>query len=260
MDISKIHLVYFSATYTTRKIARLVAKQLCESVTEYDVTQITMEECVAIGAGEMLILAAPVYAGRIPPKALESFRRFRGNNTPAILLGVYGNREYDDALLEMKDLVEENGFRVVSAGAFIARHSIFPQVASDRPDVADLLVVGEFGAESARRIANLTDIGSLPPIAIKGNRPYKTPGKIPLRPKGDKSCNECGICVGLCPVHAILEATPRKTDKEKCISCGRCIVVCPRHARRFGGLLYKLVGSKFVKANSLRQEPELFYA
>lgn len=260
MDISKIHLVYFSATYTTRKIARSVAKQLCGSVTEYDVTQTTMATDVVFDKGEVLVMAAPVYAGRIPPKVLESFRRFRGNNTPAILLCVYGNREYDDALLEMKDLVEENGFRVIAAGAFIARHSIFPQIASDRPDAADLSVVGEFGAESARRIANLTSIDSLPLIEIKGNRPYKIPGKIPLRPTGDKNCNECGVCVGLCPVHAILEATPRKTDKEKCISCGRCIVVCPNHARRFGGLLYKLVGSKFVKANSLRREPELFYA
>ena len=51
---------------------------------------------------------------------------------------------------------------------------------------------------------------------------------------------------------------PRQTDPQKCIACGRCIVVCPARARRFGGLLYKIVRRKFVKAYSVRKEPDIY--
>lgn len=260
MKVSTIRLAYFSATYTTKVVAKLVAEQICDRITEHDITQTTLADEVICESEEVLILAAPVYAGRIPAKAANEFNRFKGKQTPAILLCVYGNRDYDDALVEMKDLVERNGFKVISAGAFIAQHSIFPEVGSNRPDDTDRSVIRKFALQSADMLAEWTDISRLPAISVKGNRPYKTPKSIPLKPKGNKNCDQCGRCVKLCPTQAIPEDSPRKTDRTKCISCGRCIVVCHNNARHFGGILYKLVASKFKKANALRKEPETFYA
>ena len=37
----------------------------------------------------------------------------------------------------MKDILTEQGFYVIAAGAFIAEHSVFPSVASGRPDDKD---------------------------------------------------------------------------------------------------------------------------
>lgn len=37
--------------------------------------------------------------------------------TPAIAVCVYGNRDYDDALIELKDAIEANGFKTVAAAA-----------------------------------------------------------------------------------------------------------------------------------------------
>lgn len=64
---------------------------------------------------------------------------------------VYGNRDYEDALLELHDILSENGFVVVAAGAFVARHSIFPDVAAGRPDRDDLDRMAEF-AERVRSV------------------------------------------------------------------------------------------------------------
>lgn len=260
MEISNINLAYFSATFTTKKVVRLIAGQINGKVTEYDITQNALENDIISGNQDLLIVGIPVYSGRIPAKAVDVLNKFKGNGGPAIIACIYGNRDYDDALLELKDIVEANGFKVISAGAFVAQHAIFPQVGISRPDNKDIALIKEFAGKSLDMLNSKTDMDSLPAIKIKGNHPYKTSGKIPLQPKGDKKCNECKTCVKQCPVQAIHESTPRKTDRTKCIACGRCIVVCPQHARHFGGILYKLAGRRFVKANSRRKEPEMYFA
>ncbi|MDR2038134.1 MAG: 4Fe-4S binding protein [Bacteroidales bacterium] len=259
MKTTNIDLVYFSATYTTKKVVQLIAEQIGGKITKYDITQDAPDTDIVLENQNLLIVGMPVYAGRIPSKALTAINRFTSNGNPAIVVCVYGNRDYDDALLELKDIVEKNGFKTVSAGAFIAQHSIFPAVGSNRPDGDDITKIKAFADKSAELLKSITDTSSLSGLKVKGNHPYKIPGGIPLQPKGNRKCNECGTCVKSCPIQAIPQNTPRKTIKEKCISCGRCIVVCPQKARHFGGLLYKIAGKKFIKAYSERKEPELVY-
>lgn len=259
MKISTIHLAYFSPTYTTRQIVREIAGQLSGRITEYDFTRpAPAQEIPVKSKGELYLVGMPVYAGRIPPAALAFLEKLKSKGAPAILVCVYGNRAYDDALLELKDRVENNGFKVIAAAAFIARHSIFPEVAAHRPDENDNHLIKDFGTQCAALLSQLETTQACPELKVKGNKPYREPGSIPLRPTGNKRCNRCNTCVKLCPVQAISETDPRKTNKQQCISCGRCITVCPQHARRFGGLLYKLAGWKFVKDNARRKEPETF--
>jgi len=39
---------------------------------------------------ELTIIGTPVYAGRVPPEAVRRLRRIKGNNTPAVVVVVYG--------------------------------------------------------------------------------------------------------------------------------------------------------------------------
>ena len=97
-------------------------------------------------------------------------------------------------------------------------------------------------------------------LMVNGNRPYRDAKPIPLHPKGSKGkCTSCHACVKMCPVGAITQDEPYKTNEKKCVSCGRCVVVCPQHARQFGGLLYKTVSWKFEKAFAESKQPEFFY-
>lgn len=260
MVITDIHLVYFSATYTTRKIARAIAEQIGSRITRYDITnELPAGDILLDKKDELLVVGVPVYAGRIPPAAAKALAGFKGADTPAIVVGVYGNRDYDDAILELRDVVEANGFKTIAAGAFIAQHSIFPAVATHRPDERDVREIGKFAQACKDKIADIENIRALPRLKVKGNTPYKIPKGIPIHPVGKKkTCNQCGVCAKQCPAKAIPQDEPYKTNRQTCISCGRCIVICPQKSRRFKGLLYKIAGWKFTKDNSKRKEPECF--
>lgn len=260
MNITTIHSVYFSATYTTRGIVRGISEQIGRPVVLHDITnEIPAKDIVLDKAGDLLLVGVPVYAGRIPSIAVDALRRFKGSGTPAIVICVYGNRDYDDALLELKEMVEGNGFITVAAGAFIAQHSIFPQVAANRPDEKDKREIEKFVNCCRDKLAATADATGLPELEVKGNKLYKIPKDIPIHPSGKKKdCSQCGVCAKQCPVKAIPADKPYQTDSQKCISCGRCIVVCPQKSRHFKGLLYKIAGWKFAKDNAKRKEPEFF--
>lgn len=271
METRDIKAVYFSATYTTRKVVRAVAGQFGKETEEFDITSSSTTDCVRqaesshkagaihLDKESLLIAGMPVYAGRIPASAASALNRFRGDGTPAVIICVYGNRDYDDALLELRDILENNGFKVVSAGVFIAQHSIFPELGAGRPDSEDMKKIEEFGRKSAELVGSLPGTSGLAQVKVKGNNPYKQVKPIPLFPKGNFRCDNCGACSRLCPSGAIDLAHPKKTDKEKCISCGRCIAVCHTGSRRFRGIPYSLVRRKFIKLFSRRLEPETYF-
>ena len=251
----KVTTLYFSATYTTKRVVEAVAAGLSNEVASYDITNDTATDAVIIPREELLVVGVPVYAGRVPAMAVERLRRFKGDNTPAVVVAVYGNRHYDDAVLELHDIMTECGFRTVAAGAFIAQHSIFPKVGAARPDAEDLAEIKSFAEKSLAVLAG--DFGA---INIPGNRPYKVPGGIPIWPTASRKCNGCGACAKLCPTGAIDPAAPKGVNKEKCIKCGRCIVVCPTKARRFYGIKYSLAAARFNVAFAARRANEMWFA
>lgn len=182
--------------------------------------------------------------------------QFKGANTPAVAVVVYGNREYDDALLELTEILKAQGFIVVAAAAFVAQHSIFPAVAQGRPDQKDRELIKAFGARCKIAFAEFSGDEN---ITVKGTSPYCKAAAIPIRSSGDSSCTACGTCVKICPTGAIAGENPRKTDKSRCISCTACIAACPQNARNFRGPLYAIAGKDFSKKNSVRKEPEVFF-
>lgn len=99
----------------------------------------------------LTVIAVPVYGGRVAPVALQRLKRLRGINAPAILITVYGNRDYEDALLELRDTAVELGFMPLSAAAFIGEHSYSTParpIAAGRPDASDLQKAECFGQDS----------------------------------------------------------------------------------------------------------------
>ena len=106
MKYSNIHLIYFSPTHTSAKIVYAIAEGMgATSMSESDVTceSLDMEEYID---DELTIIAAPVYGGRVAETAMERFRMFRSaHHAPVVPVVLYGNRDYEDALKELCDLL-----------------------------------------------------------------------------------------------------------------------------------------------------------
>lgn len=60
---------------------------------------------VSFKKNEILVLGVPVYAGRVPNVLLKYLNMITSNGALAIPIVVYGNRNYDDALIELKDIM-----------------------------------------------------------------------------------------------------------------------------------------------------------
>lgn len=251
-----VYLAYFSPAGTTRRSVERVGAGLGPVEAAWDLVEQPPEGEIVIPKDGILVAGAPVYAGRIPAIGAQRLSTLRGDNTPAVALAVYGNRAYEDALLELRDLLEARGFRVIGAAAVVAQHSIFPNTAHGRPDGADLEKLDAFAASCARKAAAFQ--GEAPLLTVPGDSPYRKPMGVPFRPTADGSCTGCGACARVCPAGAIDPARPRESDKDKCIACAACIRVCPAHARAFRGPVYAAAEKGFALKCRARREPEFF--
>lgn len=259
MNCQHLTTMYFSPAGGTKRITQRLTKPWQLSGATIDLLQTPLTEESTLAADELLIIGLPVYAGRIPAHCREQLQKLHGQQTPAIAAVIYGNRDYDDALLELTELLIAQGFTVIAAGAFIAPHSIFPKVGAGRPDAIDEQIITDFTAQARQRLHDLTS-ESRPAITVKGNNPYRDPAPIPLKPSANRHCTGCGACAKICPTGATSPQDLRKTDASKCIACTACIHICPAHARSFRGLPYQIAQRSFSKKCAAYQKPEVFFA
>lgn len=249
MQVNKTWAVYFSPTDNSRKYAVAAAEAIDQNMESADITVMPLD--MEFKEDDFVVFAAPVYAGRIPNVARERFERFKGNNTPCILIATYGNREFDDALLEMADMFSEQGFVIKGAAGVIGRHT-YGEIQVDRPNVKDLEECRDFALKVFQSDK------SWPELEIPGNRPYRdgmTKGSH--HPTINDNCIKCGLCVRACPVGAIAEDCEGVSDE--CISCFRCIRNCPVSGKEIVTEAYIKFAADFTEKLKERKENRFFF-
>lgn len=204
---------------------------------------------------DICFIAVPSFGGRVPQEAVKRLGMMKGNQARAVLVCVYGNRAYEDTLMELKDAAREAGFVSAAAVAAIAEHSIMHRFAQGRPDETDQKELREYGQRIREYLDRQENPGEL---NVPGNHPYKELGTTSFIPKPGKDCNSCGRCAALCPVGAIDPDHVEKVDEKKCISCMRCIAVCPKNARSLDRNILCAIEEKMAKLFETRKENELF--
>ena len=249
--------IVFSPTGGTQKVADAVTEVWGTHVDRVDLTDAGEDFSKTMFQKEDIVLVAvPSYGGRVPELAAKRLGQIHGKHAQCIIVCVYGNRAYEDTLVEMQDIVEGCGFHVVAAISAVAEHSIMHQYAAERPDEQDFMELHDF---SKKILEKLKDNAVAPDASgIPGKRPYKKAGGAGLIPKADKNCVGCGLCAEACPARAISKDNIRTADAGKCISCMRCVVRCPESARKVNSVMVSVASLAIKKACSVKKGNELF--
>ncbi|MDX9872452.1 MAG: EFR1 family ferrodoxin [Clostridia bacterium] len=267
-----IYALYFSATGTTEKIVEALAEGISAGLNSgaggrkinFTFPE-TRERARSFAAGDVVIVGVPVIAGRVPNVLLKYLSMIRGNGALAIAVVVFGNRDYDDALIELKDLLEQAGFGVIAAGAFIGEHSFSRKLAQGRPDKQDFAVLKQFAESIAGKIL----AGNRPlSVRVKGYKPYRDYYKPvdrkgqpvdfrKITPRTGSGCIDCKVCADVCPMGSIdYQDTSRLNGI--CIKCCACVKKCPVGAKYFDDENYLKHQHELEEIYSSRKEPEIF--
>lgn len=251
----KTNEIFFSPTGGTEKVVRIVAQAWEGEHQSIDISAPDSDySAFTFARDEICIIGVPSFGGRVPAVAIERLHKMRADGTPTVIITAYGNRDYDDTLLELRDALKQNGFRIIAAIAAVTEHSMVRKYGAGRPNADDESTLRGF----AEKIKQAPESGAeLPEPAVKGNVPYKEFGGSPMKPKADKHCNGCGACARVCPMKAIPPESPSETDNSLCMVCMRCVAVCPRHARKLNPAMLLVLEQKLKKGCAAPKENEL---
>lgn len=253
----KVTEIVFSPTGGTGKVAEIITNAWGLSVNKIDLTNAETDySSLSLGKDDLAIIAVPSYGGRVPNLAVQRICNIKGNHIPCVIVCLYGNRAYEDTLVELNDISEKSDFKVIAAIAAIAEHSIMHQYAAGRPDTKDESELTSFAEKILEKINS--DYTEFSTLQIPGNRPYKKSGGASLVPKANNDCTNCGNCAKKCPAQAISKENLRVADSKKCISCMRCVVQCPYSARKVNEAMVSVVSLAIKKACSVRKANELY--
>ena len=243
------YCITFSPTGGTNRVADILCGALHHQWIQVDLMK---DQMLATKPNDLCVIAVPSFGGRVPDLAAQRLRGIAGS-AKAILVCVYGNRAYEDTLVELQDIVSGQGLRPVAAVAAIAEHSIMHQYGVSRPDADDTRKLVEISRYLAAKLRKRSTELTLP-----GNRPYKDYKVAPMIPETGSDCIGCGICANRCPTDAINMVDLTATDTAKCICGMACTAVCPTGARKPDAYLVSKLLDRLGPMVSKRKENELF--
>ena len=266
METRAAKLVCFSPTGTTKAIAQAMARGLYMHAPE--IIDITLPKAregqFHTTDQELLVVAVPVYVGRVPALLLDWLNGLQARQTPVVCVVVYGNRGYGDALTELKEILTSRGCVPVACGAFIGEHSFSSEetpIAVDRPDGGDLNRASQFGWKVSEKLRSMVSVGQISGIQVPGTPPFGPAD--PLLSEEfmavSDACTRCGICMKDCPVGAINPANMMRPDPKACILCCACIKRCPVNARSMVPGSVKGIAQQLSDTCQVRKAPELFF-
>lgn len=275
MKMKKVWAVYFSGTGTTRKTVLRIADELARALglprEDYDFSlPKARQETVQFAAEDLVVFGTPVYAGRVPNVLLPFLKEKNvGGGALAVPVVLFGNRNFDDALIELRNILTADGFMPIAAAGFVGEHSFSRTLGQGRPNAADEALMDEFAQKAAQYVESLS-AAPAEPVSVRGEepiRPYYTPRDragmpiniLKVKPKTDMDkCDRCGYCAAVCPMGSI-DPSDVTSVTGICIKCCACVKGCHTGAKFYDDPGYLYHQHELEEGYDRPAEPELFF-
>lgn len=275
MKPRKVWAVYFSGTGTTEKTVCRIADGIAKALhTDYGTFSYTLlqnrQEVLRFSSDDLVVFGSPVYAGRVPNVLLPYLtEKVQGCGAMAVPVVLFGNRNFDDALMELRNILRDDGFVPVAAAGFVGEHSFSTTLGGGRPDAEDISLMDSFAKAVADKVGEMAWVDPEMIVDVRGNdpiHPYYTPRDragnpiniLKVKPKTDmEKCNSCGWCAEHCPMGSISAENPAEV-KGICIKCCACVKGCPTGAKYYDDAGYLYHQHELEESYARRAEVELF--
>lgn len=241
----KTVLLCFSPTHTTLRVLRAIAAGTGLPCTEYDLTlpgqrAAFLREPPSFDRETLVLLGAPVYAGHVLKLFGAAVSACRGCGAPAVTVCLYGNRCYDEAVLDLYDLSVNAGFVPFAAAAFVGEHSFTAAVGTGRPNADDRAGAERFGRALLKKVGTCGPLSrDRVPFVARDNGlvgSHRSSLSVVSGPtvRADL-CTHCGACIDACPMGVLSAAAGGLPvcAARGCLKCRACARVCPGQAIDF---------------------------
>ena len=185
--IRRVVGIHFSPVGGTAGMTEMLTDQLADILGEFcpgPVEKQTYELLKSDGKDIILddetatVIGMPVYVGKVPVPALNALSRVKANGSVAVAAVSFGARSYGNALYELQHHAENQGFRIVGAGAFSVRYTRHGLSPSGKTYSGDIKSVNEFGSAAAAKIRRLAG-SEIEGLRIKP-APLEVSGRLPI--------------------------------------------------------------------------------
>ena len=238
----KIAVIYFSATGNTAIIADVISETLKTypdiEVDKLDITSFSSRENkVDLSKYSGIFFGFPIYVLRAPKILREWVKALKGNTQKVSAFFTYGGVTSGISSQNIKQILEDQNFQVVSTGEFLGKHTSNLagwSLMSEHPNQDDFDIAKEYAKKTFKRFTG-EDSGLLelpsPDLSEKSvDRMEASSNKRRIPPsRQGAECSMCNICEENCPTNA-MNAETGEADPEKCIGCLQCLANCPDEA------------------------------
>lgn len=185
--IRRVVGIYFSPIGGTAGMTKRLVGEIAERLSDGSPVEIATEEYELLRMGPetvdlddetVAVVGMPVYVGKVPLPAVNALRRFRAGGAQCVAAVSFGARTYGNALYELNHYAEEQGFKVIGAGAFSVRYRKNGLRQEYGEGCGDAEAIDRFGSAAAAKIRRLAG-SEIEGLRIKP-APLEVAGRLPV--------------------------------------------------------------------------------
>jgi hypothetical protein len=187
--IRKVIGIYYSPVGGTARMTETLTRIIAEVLDEcspygvesevLDLLRLGDSREVVLDDETVAVVGMPVYVGKVPLPGVRALQKVRPQGAITVAAVSYGARTYGNALYELQHSAEDNGFKVIGAGAFCVKYR--GRSATVNIDATSLDTFGNAAAAKIKRLAGC-EVESLKikpaPLEVDGRLPVHRISRI----------------------------------------------------------------------------------